>query len=77
MVLINKSRARILKHLSKKPDYGYNMAKVLRLHPSSVYVLLGELRKDELVEAKEEGEGRKRIMYRLTKKGRELLRFVG
>jgi PadR family transcriptional regulator PadR len=74
----------VLKLLSQKPMYGYQIAQTLHtlsnsavdLQEGSLYPLLHSLEKDGAVEAYwEEGQGeRKRKYYRITPRGRKLLK---
>ncbi len=69
------SRVFILWLILKKPRSGYEIIKILkkenkRIGASSVYPILKELKKEKLVEIKENGARNKKI-YSITKKGKK------
>jgi len=80
MVKVNKSRYAILGMLSLKDFSGYEIKKTMqastsffwRETDSSIYPMLGELEKEELVKGKEDSVGgRKRKRYSITGKGKK------
>lgn len=83
-LLKGNAQTLVLKLLSDKPMYGYQIAQTLGeltdksidLQEGSLYPLLHALEKDDAVESYwEDGDGaRKRKYYRITARGRKLLK---
>ena len=73
MGIIGQRKRRILKEIKKNPSHGYAISKNLKIPVSSIYEHLRDLREHGLVEFKKE---KRRKVYRLTKKGKMLLKAV-
>ena len=73
MKIISSRKIRILEEIEKNPSHGYELANRLGISLSSIYEHLKDLRELRLVEVEE--HERKKI-YRITEKGRFLLKAL-
>jgi len=73
MKIIGKRKLRILEEIEKNPSHGYELANRLGVSLSSIYEHLKDLREYKLVEVEEQ---EKRKVYRITEKGRYLLKAL-
>ena len=70
-ISLTKPKLSILDLLSEDPRHGYELAKELELHGSTVYEHLHDLEGENYIDGTEEG---RRIIYSLTEKGELILR---
>lgn len=69
-ISLTKPKLRLLDLLADDPGHGYELAKELDLHGSTVYEHLHELADEGYIEGEEDG---RRIVYSLTEKGELIL----
>lgn len=69
-ISLTKPKLRILNLLAEDPRHGYELAKELDLHGSTVYEHLHDLAEENYIEGEEDD---RRIVYFLTEKGELIL----
>lgn len=69
-ISLTKPKLRLLALLADDPGHGYELAKELELHGSTVYEHLHDLEDEHYIESREDG---RRIVYSLTEKGELIL----
>lgn len=69
-ISLTKPKLRMLKLLEEEPTHGYDLAKELELHGSTVYEHLHDLAEENYIKGEEDG---RRITYSLTEKGKLIL----
>lgn len=74
MRILASRKKKILEIIEKGSAHGYRIADELQIPLSSVYEHLRDLREHGLIQARQ--QGRRRI-YRLTEKGKLLLKALG
>lgn len=70
-ISLTKPKLRILNHLAEEPKHGYELAKELNLHGSTVYEHLHGLADENYIGGEKDG---RRIIYSLTEKGELILK---
>ena len=73
MAVVGRAKRRILEALERKPTHGYELAKRTGLPLTGIYEHLRQLAGEGFVSGEAQG---RRIVYRLTEKGRLLLRSI-
>lgn len=68
---LTEPKLRILNLLAEDSRHGYDLAKELELHGSTVYEHLHDLEEANYIEGEEDG---RRIIYRPTEKGQLILK---
>ena len=73
MAIVSGTKRRILEAIEAKPAHGYEISRRLRLPLTGIYAHLGELSREGFVLGERDG---RRTVYRLSEKGRLLLRAL-
>jgi len=73
MSIVSSTKKKILDEIRSNPTHGYEISKKLGIPISSVYEHLKELREHGLIEYEQSG---RRNVYRLTEKGKLLLKAL-
>lgn len=73
MVIISTPKRKILEEIKRDPCHGYTLSQKLNIPLASIYEHLKELREKKLIEPTVED---RRKIYRLTEKGKMLLKAI-
>lgn len=73
MAVVSRTKRRILEAIEAKPEHGYAISRRLKLPLTGIYAHLAELTREGFVVGEREG---RRTVYRLSEKGRLLLRAL-
>ncbi len=72
--ILGETKKQIIEELRQGSSHGYELAKKLDVSVTGIYQHLKDLSGEGLIEHRQEG---RRKVYRLTRRGRDLIRVLG